>query len=103
MRLKFVATLQNSYDELWAVLDYVVPGCLGGRKEFMDVYAKPLKRARQLSASDYVVGQVLTGCRKSGSPLSRICTLTFVCPSKPTMSSLGSQQNEMSSTLNHQR
>ena len=50
--------MQNSYDELWNVLNWAVPNCLGGRTEFMNFYAKPLKRARQISASEYVLGQV---------------------------------------------
>ena len=50
--------MQNSYDELWNVLNWAAPNCLGGRTEFMNFYTKPLKRARQISASKHVLGQV---------------------------------------------
>lgn len=52
-----LADLQNNYEELWNVLHFAVPGCLGDRKEFMGFYANPMKRARQISAAQHIIDQ----------------------------------------------
>lgn len=52
------AVVQNNYEELWNILNYAVPGSLGERKEFVNYYAEPLKKARQLSAKAHVLEKV---------------------------------------------
>ncbi|CAG9466548.1 unnamed protein product [Pedinophyceae sp. YPF-701] len=39
--------LQNDLAELWAVVDFVNPGCLGTLRSFRDVFEKPITRGRE--------------------------------------------------------
>lgn len=40
------------------MLDFAVPDCLGDRKQFVEFYAMPMKRARQVGAAQHVIGKV---------------------------------------------
>lgn len=41
---------QNELVELWAVLDWANPGCLGGRRRFQETFAAVLERGRRRGA-----------------------------------------------------
>ena len=57
-KLRQYANLQNDHDELWNVLDYAVPGCLGDKNQFKEFYAMPMKRAQQASANAVAIDKV---------------------------------------------
>ncbi|KAI0077655.1 hypothetical protein K474DRAFT_1642880 [Panus rudis PR-1116 ss-1] len=44
--------IQNSYGELWTILDWTYPGCVGSRKHWDTFVARPLIRGRSKSASE---------------------------------------------------
>ena len=48
---------QNDHDELWNLLNFAVPGCLGDRDAFKEFYAIPMKRAQQISAKQHIIDQ----------------------------------------------
>ncbi|KAM4049432.1 DNA excision repair protein ERCC-6-like 2 [Anomaloglossus baeobatrachus] len=43
--------LQNNMEELWCVMDWAVPGCLGGRKEFIEKYSHPIELGQRHNAT----------------------------------------------------
>ena len=43
--------LQNKYDELWCVLDWANPGCLGSPRSFREIYVGPIERGLVVDAS----------------------------------------------------
>ena len=43
--------LQNKYEELWCVLDWANPGCLGSLRSFRDSYVEPIERGLVVDAS----------------------------------------------------
>ncbi|KAJ6526575.1 RAD26-like SNF2 family DNA-dependent ATPase [Mycena vulgaris] len=59
--------IQNSYDELWTILDWTSPGKLGDRSQWRGFVSKPLKLGQSASATDgerlksHKVSQILTG------------------------------------------
>jgi SNF2 family DNA or RNA helicase len=53
---------QNSYEELWALLDWARPGALGEFTDFREYYAKPLKEGQQCDVDPYTLGKVGTAC-----------------------------------------
>jgi SNF2 family DNA or RNA helicase len=50
--------MQNDWDELFAVLDLLVPHCLGEYGGFVEYYSKPIKRGQSSTASEYEVVKV---------------------------------------------
>jgi superfamily II DNA or RNA helicase len=42
--------LQNSYDELWCVLDWANPNCLGSKESFTQRYTMPIERGLRIDA-----------------------------------------------------
>ncbi|GAB4813150.1 hypothetical protein N2152v2_000196 [Parachlorella kessleri] len=53
-RLRYGLTgtpMQNDYDELWCLLDWASPGCLGAKKEFNDEFARAMKLGNKADAS----------------------------------------------------
>ena len=42
--------MQNSFDELWALIDFVVPKGLGTRGNFMQYYVNPIKFGQRKNA-----------------------------------------------------
>lgn len=52
--------MQNDLDEVYNLLDVIIPGCAGARKEFKEYYSKPIEKsiAREHTARDLAVGQV---------------------------------------------
>ncbi|KAJ6619061.1 P-loop containing nucleoside triphosphate hydrolase protein [Mycena sp. CBHHK59/15] len=57
--------IQNSYDELWTILDWTSPGMLGDRKQWQGFISKPLKAGQSTAASEeerlrsHAVSQIL--------------------------------------------
>jgi superfamily II DNA or RNA helicase len=49
--------MQNSYDELWCLLDWACPGSLGGLKAFKEYYSKYMQQAQRFGADDYTLGR----------------------------------------------
>ncbi|KAJ7619521.1 RAD26-like SNF2 family DNA-dependent ATPase [Roridomyces roridus] len=45
--------IQNSYDELWVILDWTSPGMLGDQGQWKGYVSNPLKRGQSASASDH--------------------------------------------------
>ena len=43
--------LQNKYEELWCVLDWANPGCLGSLRSFRESYVEPIERGLVVDAS----------------------------------------------------
>ena len=43
--------LQNRYEELWCVLDWANPGCLGSIRSFRESYVEPIERGLVVDAS----------------------------------------------------
>ena len=43
--------LQNKYEELWCVLDWANPGCLGSIRSFRESYVDPIERGLVVDAS----------------------------------------------------
>lgn len=50
--------MQNDWDELYAVLDLLSPGCLGDYGGFVEFYSKPIKRGQSSTASNYEITKV---------------------------------------------
>lgn len=50
--------MQNDWEELYAVLDLLVPSCLGEYGGFVEYYSKPIKRGQSSTASKYEVVKV---------------------------------------------
>ena len=50
--------LQNDYDELYTLLDFVVPGGLGDRGQFVEYYELPMKYAQKKNANEHTLGKV---------------------------------------------
>lgn len=50
--------MQNDWDELFAVLDLLSPGCLGEYGGFVEYYSKPIKRGQSSTAPAYEVVKV---------------------------------------------
>jgi SNF2 family DNA or RNA helicase len=66
--------MQNSYDELWALVSLVQPGLLGEFDEFQDGLAKPLMYARSKTAT----GGTLDVGEKRQQELTRVLKLVFL-------------------------
>lgn len=47
----FHAVIQNSYSEMWTVLDWSHEGCVGSRKQWTGYVAKPLTKGQSKSAT----------------------------------------------------
>ena len=47
-----VLAIQNSYSELWTLLDWTNPGAVGTRKQWEGYVAQPLVRGQSRSASE---------------------------------------------------
>ncbi|XP_069084009.1 DNA excision repair protein ERCC-6-like 2 isoform X2 [Pleurodeles waltl] len=43
--------LQNNMDELWCVLDWAVPGCLGSRAQFKEQFSSPVEYGQRHNAT----------------------------------------------------
>lgn len=43
--------MSNNYHELWAILDFMVPGCLGDASAFHEYYARPIKMGSRSDVS----------------------------------------------------
>ncbi|KAG9486853.1 hypothetical protein GDO78_006966 [Eleutherodactylus coqui] len=43
--------LQNNMEELWCVMDWAVPGCLGGRTQFIEEYSHPIELGQRHNAT----------------------------------------------------
>ena len=43
--------LQNKYEELWCVLDWANPNCLGSLRSFRERYTEPIERGLVIDAS----------------------------------------------------
>ncbi|XP_073402056.1 DNA excision repair protein ERCC-6-like 2 isoform X2 [Dendrobates tinctorius] len=43
--------LQNNMEELWCVMDWAVPGCLGDQKQFIDKYSHPIELGQRHNAT----------------------------------------------------
>lgn len=50
--------MQNTFDELFAVLDLMSPGCLGTYGAFRAYYSAPIKRGQSSSAREYEIVKV---------------------------------------------
>lgn len=54
----FTVCVQNDYDELYTLLDFVVPGGLGDRGQFVEYYELPMKYAQKKTANEHTLGKV---------------------------------------------
>ncbi|KAK3752131.1 hypothetical protein QZH41_019253 [Actinostola sp. cb2023] len=54
--------LQNRFSELWCVLDWANPGCLGSVKRFMKEYSKPIKKGQRFNVTkrELAVGRTMS-------------------------------------------
>ncbi|KAG8595973.1 hypothetical protein GDO81_001691 [Engystomops pustulosus] len=43
--------LQNNMEELWCVMDWAVPGCLGGKHQFIEEYSHPIELGQRHNAT----------------------------------------------------
>ncbi|XP_075684937.1 DNA excision repair protein ERCC-6-like 2 isoform X2 [Rhinoderma darwinii] len=43
--------LQNNMEELWCVMDWAVPGCLGDKKQFIERYSHPIELGQRHNAT----------------------------------------------------
>ncbi|XP_056380860.1 DNA excision repair protein ERCC-6-like 2 isoform X2 [Hyla sarda] len=43
--------LQNNMEELWCVMDWAVPGCLGGKNHFIEEYSHPIELGQRHNAT----------------------------------------------------
>ncbi|XP_077155747.1 DNA excision repair protein ERCC-6-like 2 [Ranitomeya variabilis] len=43
--------LQNNMEELWCVMDWAVPGCLGDKKQFIEKYSHPIELGQRHNAT----------------------------------------------------
>ncbi|XP_069817848.1 DNA excision repair protein ERCC-6-like 2 [Dendropsophus ebraccatus] len=43
--------LQNNMEELWCVMDWAVPGCLGGKNQFIEEYSHPIELGQRHNAT----------------------------------------------------
>jgi SNF2 family DNA or RNA helicase len=50
--LTLLVAIQNSYSELWTLLDWTNPGALGTRKQWEGYVAQPLVRGQSRSANN---------------------------------------------------
>ncbi len=50
--------MQNEHKELYYLMDWVVPGCLGPKKAFMQYYAEPMKMGQRVGASKWELATV---------------------------------------------
>lgn len=55
--------IQNSYDEMWTILDWTNPGCLGTRKQWKVLVAKPLAVGQSSGSSEEQRANALVSCR----------------------------------------
>lgn len=46
------SVIQNSYGEMWTILDWSYPGCVGSRKQWTKYVDKPLTKGQSKSASE---------------------------------------------------
>ena len=66
LRFGLTGTLiQNSYDEMWSILDWTNPGRLGTRKQWKTYVTDPLKDGQTTKASDEKRGKALVCCPDS--------------------------------------
>jgi len=49
--------MQNTFEELWTLLDFVQPGCVGTLKEFSEKYVKPIKSGQKREARQEEFGK----------------------------------------------
>lgn len=54
-------TIQNSYDEMWAILDWTNPGRLGTAKQWKGYVVKPLTKGQSAGASEEERAKSLVG------------------------------------------
>ncbi|CAI9611706.1 unnamed protein product, partial [Staurois parvus] len=43
--------LQNNMEELWCVMDWAVPGCLGSRNQFKEEFSNPVELGQRHNAT----------------------------------------------------
>ena len=48
--------MQNTYDELWCLMDWACPGSLGALKDFKEYYSKKMQKAQRFNASEKDLG-----------------------------------------------
>lgn len=50
--------MPNNHEELWSVLDILVPGCLGDYKEYSEYYGKPIRKGQSKTAKQWEIRKV---------------------------------------------
>jgi SNF2 family DNA or RNA helicase len=60
--------MQNTYDELWCLLDWACPGSLGEARDFREYYSSKMQRGQRHGASDFELGEA----RDRASQLKRL-------------------------------
>eukprot|EP00854_Cymbomonas_tetramitiformis_P026519 gene26519-32549_t len=60
--------MANSYEELWCLLNWAVPGCLGEKRGFTEYYSRAMKQGQRHGAND----KTFNLGRKRGEQLKRI-------------------------------
>ena len=49
--------MQNTYDELWCLMDWACPGSLGELKEFKTYYSKNMQQAQRFNVDNVTLGR----------------------------------------------
>lgn len=75
--------LQNNMEELWCVMDWAVPGCLGGKKQFIEEFSHPIELGQRHNATKR---ELATG-RKVMQKLALKMSSMFLRRSKTLISS----------------
>lgn len=44
--------MQNNFEELWCLMDWAVPGCLGKKSYFMDHFAKAMQIGQKIDSDN---------------------------------------------------
>ena len=63
--------MQNTYDELWCLLDWACPGSLGELKAFREHYSSKMQLGQRHGASEYELGVARTRARELKALLRR--------------------------------
>ncbi|KAM4706983.1 DNA excision repair protein ERCC-6-like 2 [Discoglossus pictus] len=74
--------LQNNMEDLWCVMDWAVPGCLGSRNQFKEEYSNPLEYGQRHNATKR---ELATG-RKAMQNLARKMSNLFLRRTKALIS-----------------
>jgi DNA excision repair protein ERCC-6-like 2 len=64
--------IQNSFEELWAIIDFVSPGHLGTRVQFRSRFVSSIKDGQRRDASLFQIGQARKAAQRLASEVKKV-------------------------------